>query len=91
MMEMLREELPDSAVVSIGHRPGLDRHHDRVLVLEASPEGAVLAVPEEDGGSGEAAERKAGRRSSEKGFLAGLRRTIARRSRRERPQDVAAK
>ncbi len=38
MMEMLRDELPGSAVVSIGHRPGLDRHHDRVLTLRASPE-----------------------------------------------------
>ena len=46
MMEMLRDELPETAVISIGHRPGLERHHDRVLVLEASPEGAVLADPE---------------------------------------------
>ncbi len=52
MMELLREELPDAAVVSIGHRPGLERHHDRVLVLEASPEGAVLTAPEEPGGEG---------------------------------------
>jgi vitamin B12/bleomycin/antimicrobial peptide transport system ATP-binding/permease protein len=49
MMEMLREELPESAVVSIGHRPGLERHHDRVLVLEPSPEGAVLADPDAPG------------------------------------------
>ncbi len=48
-MELLREELPDAAVVSIGHRPGLELHHDRVLVLEASPEGAVLAAPDEPG------------------------------------------
>jgi vitamin B12/bleomycin/antimicrobial peptide transport system ATP-binding/permease protein len=56
MMELLREELPDTAVVSIGHRPGLDRHHDRVLVLEPSPEGAVLTAPEQagDGGGSEA-------------------------------------
>ena len=52
MMELLREELPDTAVVSIGHRPGLDRHHDRVLVLEPSPEGAVLTAREEAGGGG---------------------------------------
>jgi putative ATP-binding cassette transporter len=92
MMEMLREELPDSAVVSIGHRPGLDRHHDRVLVLEASPEGAVLAVPEdaedEEGADGRA--KAAGRRSSEKGFFAGLRRTVGRRPGKRRPRDVAA-
>ena len=53
-MEMLREDLPDTAVVSIGHRPGLERHHDRVLVLEPSPEGAVLTAPEEPGGEGAA-------------------------------------
>ncbi len=46
MMALLRAELPGTAVVSIGHRPGLERHHDRVLVLEASPQGAVFAAPE---------------------------------------------
>ena len=47
MMRLLREELPASALVSIGHRPGLDRYHDRVLTLRAAPGGAVLAdVPE---------------------------------------------
>ena len=45
MMRLLREELPNSAVVSIGHRPGLHRYHDRVLTLRASPGGAVLAEP----------------------------------------------
>jgi len=50
MMELLREELPGTAVVSIGHRPGLELHHDRVLVLEPSPEGAVLAAPDDSGG-----------------------------------------
>jgi putative ATP-binding cassette transporter len=43
MMRLLQEELPGSAVVSIGHRPGLDRYHDRVLTLRASPGGAVLS------------------------------------------------
>ena len=64
MMELLRDELPDTAVVSIGHRPGLERHHDRVLVLEASPEGAVLA-PNEPAGKVEAtvASRDAAARS----------------------------
>ena len=46
MMRLLEEELPSSAVVSIGHRPGLERYHDRVLTLQASPEGAVLAEVE---------------------------------------------
>ena len=43
MMRLLQEELPASAVVSIGHRPGLDRYHDRVLTLQAAPGGAVLS------------------------------------------------
>jgi putative ATP-binding cassette transporter len=38
MMRLLGDELPASAVVSIGHRPGLDRYHDRVLTLRATPE-----------------------------------------------------
>ena len=45
MMRLLGDELPASAVVSIGHRPGLDRFHDRVLTLRATPEGAVLHDP----------------------------------------------
>ncbi|GAA0602736.1 hypothetical protein GCM10009416_45660 [Craurococcus roseus] len=43
MMRLLQNELPASAVVSIGHRPGLDRYHDRVLTLRAAPGGAVLS------------------------------------------------
>ena len=83
MMEMLREELPETAVVSIGHRPGLDRHHDRVLVLEPSPEGAVLATPDEPAGEeGPAASRgngEAGRKAAEAGFLSRLLRALSRR------------
>jgi vitamin B12/bleomycin/antimicrobial peptide transport system ATP-binding/permease protein len=46
MMRLLEEALPSSALVSIGHRPGLERYHQRVLTLQASPEGAVLAEAE---------------------------------------------
>lgn len=42
MFALLREALPGAAVVSIGHRPGLDRHHDRELVVTAGPGGARL-------------------------------------------------
>ena len=52
MMRLLQEELPGSAVVSIGHRPGLDRYHDRVLTLRASPGGAVLSSPAEEAAAG---------------------------------------
>jgi putative ATP-binding cassette transporter len=42
VMRLLAEELPDTAVVSIGHRPGLEAFHTRELVLEPGDEGAQL-------------------------------------------------
>ena len=101
-MEMLREELPETAVISIGHRPGLERHHDRVLVLEASPEGAVLADPEGPG-DGEPPQSTppsgSDRKPSEASFFSGALRALLRRlgvEGRERvaeavPPEVAAK
>jgi putative ATP-binding cassette transporter len=44
MMRLFREELADSALVSIGHRPGLDAYHDRTLHLTRAPDGARLEV-----------------------------------------------
>ncbi|PWS37221.1 hypothetical protein DFH01_10200 [Falsiroseomonas bella] len=44
MMRLFREELADSALVSIGHRPGLDVYHDRTLTLMRAPDGARLEV-----------------------------------------------
>lgn len=44
MMAMFREDLADSALVSIGHRPGLDAFHDRTLTLVKSPDGAKLTA-----------------------------------------------
>ena len=41
---VLREDLPSTAVVSISHRPGLSRHHDRQLTLS---EGRLAPVPVE--------------------------------------------
>jgi len=102
MMEMLREELPETAVISIGHRPGLERHHDRVLVLEASPEGAVLADPE-GSGDGEPPQSTppsgSDRKPSGASFFSGALRALLRRlgvEGRERvaeavPPEVAAK
>ncbi|MBR0648140.1 ABC transporter ATP-binding protein/permease [Roseomonas terrae] len=40
MMTMLIDSLPDSAIVSIGHRPGLDAFHTRTLMLEKREGGA---------------------------------------------------
>ncbi len=42
MLRLVAEALPDSAVVSVGHRPGLEAWHDRVLVLVRGAEGARL-------------------------------------------------
>ncbi len=40
MMTLLVETLPDSAVISIGHRPGLEAFHTRSLTLEKAEGGA---------------------------------------------------
>src|SRR5262249_54344697 len=42
LLAMLREELRDAAVVSIGHRPALEAYHDRTLELVRCDEGARL-------------------------------------------------
>ncbi|NKC33045.1 ABC transporter ATP-binding protein/permease [Falsiroseomonas selenitidurans] len=44
MMRLFREELAGSALISIGHRPGLDVYHDRTLQLLRAPDGARLQV-----------------------------------------------
>ena len=44
MMRLFREELGETALISIGHRPGLDAYHDRTLQLLRAPDGAVLEV-----------------------------------------------
>jgi putative ATP-binding cassette transporter len=44
MMRLFREELAESALVSIGHRPGLDVYHDRTLTLLRAPDGARLTA-----------------------------------------------
>jgi putative ATP-binding cassette transporter len=45
MMGLFKGELSGSALVSIGHRPGLDAFHDRTLTLARSPDGARLTTP----------------------------------------------
>jgi putative ATP-binding cassette transporter len=42
VMNLLLEKLPDTAVVSIGHRPGLELFHTRELELEPGKAGAEL-------------------------------------------------
>jgi putative ATP-binding cassette transporter len=50
MMRMLIEKLPDAAVVSIGHRPGLAAFHTRTLTLLRAEGGARLALPQRAAG-----------------------------------------
>ncbi|MFC0410367.1 ABC transporter ATP-binding protein/permease [Roseomonas elaeocarpi] len=45
MMELLEAELPEYSLISIGHRPSLDKFHDRILFLRRSSEGARLTFP----------------------------------------------
>ena len=42
VMKLLIEELPETSVVSIGHRPGLELFHTRELTLVQGDEGAKL-------------------------------------------------
>jgi putative ATP-binding cassette transporter len=42
VMSIFDRELSDTAVLSIGHRPGLDQFHTRVLRLVRSTTGATL-------------------------------------------------
>jgi vitamin B12/bleomycin/antimicrobial peptide transport system ATP-binding/permease protein len=42
MMRLFLDELPDVAVLSVGHRPGLEGFHQRELVLVRGEEGARL-------------------------------------------------
>ncbi len=44
MMRLVVEEMAGSALISIGHRPGLDAFHSRTLTLQRGPEGARLAM-----------------------------------------------
>nr|MCV4209080.1 ATP-binding cassette domain-containing protein [Roseomonas sp. SXEYE001] len=44
MMALFRDELSESALISIGHRPGLEAYHDRKLTLIRSPDGAKLTT-----------------------------------------------
>jgi putative ATP-binding cassette transporter len=43
-MKLLIEELPETSIVSIGHRPGLEAFHTRELTLVPGKEGARLTA-----------------------------------------------
>jgi putative ATP-binding cassette transporter len=43
LMKLIDERLPEATVLSVGHRPELEKYHQRKLVLEPRKEGAKLA------------------------------------------------
>jgi vitamin B12/bleomycin/antimicrobial peptide transport system ATP-binding/permease protein len=43
LMKLVQERLPKTTIISVGHRPELEKFHERKLVLEARKEGAKLA------------------------------------------------
>jgi putative ATP-binding cassette transporter len=45
MLSLFRDELAAATVLSVGHRPGLDDYHDRVLVMARQASGAVMDAP----------------------------------------------
>ena len=42
MYALLRERLPQSAIISIAHRPGVRAFHERQITMLAGPRGATL-------------------------------------------------
>ena len=42
LMQLINERLPDSTVISVGHRPELEAYHERKLSLEHQPGGARI-------------------------------------------------
>ncbi|AWM86535.1 ABC transporter ATP-binding protein/permease [Microvirga sp. 17 mud 1-3] len=46
LMERIIERLPDSAIISVGHRPELEAFHNRRLVLARREDGARLVADE---------------------------------------------
>ena len=43
LMNLVEERSPKMTIISVGHRPELEKFHQRKLVLEARREGAKLA------------------------------------------------
>jgi putative ATP-binding cassette transporter len=54
MMRLLRHDLPNSTIISIAQQAGLERYHDRTLVL-AKADGAIRLRPGASGGRAAAA------------------------------------
>ena len=46
LMNRLIEQLPEATVISVGHRPELEKFHDRKILLEYHADGARLVRDE---------------------------------------------
>ncbi len=80
VMTLLAEELPGTAVISIGHRPGLEAFHTRELVLEPGEEGAQLRARGAERGLRDIYRRMSAASRAEPagpGFWTNFRRTLA--------------
>ncbi|HKH69367.1 MAG TPA: ATP-binding cassette domain-containing protein, partial [Reyranella sp.] len=80
IMRLLAEDLPDTAVISIGHRPGLETFHSRELVLEPGEEGANLRARAGERGLRDIYRRMSAASRAEPagpGFWSSFRRTLA--------------
>jgi putative ATP-binding cassette transporter len=80
VMKLLAEELPETAVISIGHRPGLEAFHTRELVLEPGEDGANLRARAGERGLRDIYRRMSAASRAEPvgpGFWSHFRRTLA--------------
>lgn len=82
MMRLFREELASTAVVSIGHRPGLDKLHDRTMTLVKGDESASLVRGLRRSRAVRRADDRSMSENARRGILAGLRRIAVRNWRR---------
>ncbi len=47
LMQLIQQRLPDTTVLSVGHRPELEQFHERKIVLEIKP-GGTRIISDED-------------------------------------------
>ena len=80
VMKLMAEDLPQTAVISIGHRPGLEAFHTRELVLEPGEAGAQLRARAEQRGLRDIYRKMSAASRDEPagpGFWSNFRRTLA--------------
>jgi putative ATP-binding cassette transporter len=88
VMKLLIEDLPETSIVSIGHRPGLEVFHTRELTLVPGDQGAKLLAPVEGKRSLRSVYRRmsaASRAQRPPGFWANLATNMRQRGKSGRP------